>query len=166
MRPPKVAFVFPREESRTRNDAVSRVSGSLVTRLTSRGAMKATEEQTSACLLCASVSLWFNALSEASSKRVYHSDTEAQRRRTERRRESEDGHHGQSPHRSSHMSVHNGNGTTTFGGHVNEHHPAYSGREPLDLRQADPAQHAARWVARKRNGPRARNRRSFDSVAG
>ena len=42
MRPPKVAFIAPREESRTRNDTVSRVSGSLVTRLTSRGAMKAT----------------------------------------------------------------------------------------------------------------------------
>ena len=42
MRPPKVAFIAPREESRTRNDAVSRVFGSLVTRLTSRGAMKAT----------------------------------------------------------------------------------------------------------------------------
>ncbi len=42
MRPPKVAFIAPREESRTLNDAVSRVSGSLVTRLTSRGAMKAT----------------------------------------------------------------------------------------------------------------------------
>ncbi len=42
MRPPKVAFLVPREESRTRNDAVSRVSGSLVSRLTSRGARKAT----------------------------------------------------------------------------------------------------------------------------
>ena len=27
MRPPKVAFLAPREESRTRNDTVSRVSG-------------------------------------------------------------------------------------------------------------------------------------------
>ena len=36
------AFIAPREESRTWNDAVSRVFGSLVTRLTSRGAMKAT----------------------------------------------------------------------------------------------------------------------------
>ena len=42
MRPPKVAFIAPPEESRTRNDTVFRVSGSLVTRLTSRGAMKAT----------------------------------------------------------------------------------------------------------------------------
>ena len=42
MRPPKVAYIAPREASRTRNDAVSRGSGSLVTRLTSRGAMKAT----------------------------------------------------------------------------------------------------------------------------
>ena len=42
MRPPKVAFIAPREESRTRNDAVSLVSESLVTRLTSRGTMKAT----------------------------------------------------------------------------------------------------------------------------
>ena len=42
MRPPKVAFIAPCEESRTRNDAVFRVSESLVTRLTSRGAMKAT----------------------------------------------------------------------------------------------------------------------------
>ena len=39
MRPLKVAFIAPREESRTRNDAVSQ---SLVTRLTSRGAMNAT----------------------------------------------------------------------------------------------------------------------------
>ena len=42
MRPPKVAFIAPREESRTLNDAVSRVSWSLVTRLTPRGALKAT----------------------------------------------------------------------------------------------------------------------------
>ena len=42
MCPPKVAFIAPREESRTRNEAVSRVSASLVTRLTPRGAMKAT----------------------------------------------------------------------------------------------------------------------------
>ncbi len=42
MRPPKVAFIAPRDETRTRNDAVSRVFGSLVTRLTSRGAIKAT----------------------------------------------------------------------------------------------------------------------------
>ena len=42
MRPPKVACIAPREESRTRHDAVSRVSGSLVTRLTLRGAMQAT----------------------------------------------------------------------------------------------------------------------------
>ena len=42
MRPPEVAFIAPREGGRTLNDAVSRVSGSLVTRLTSRGAMKAT----------------------------------------------------------------------------------------------------------------------------
>ena len=42
MCPPKVAFIAPREESRTQNDTVSRVPGSLVTRLTSRGAMEAT----------------------------------------------------------------------------------------------------------------------------
>ena len=41
MRPPKGAFIAPREESRTLNDAVSRVSGTLGTRLTSRAAMKA-----------------------------------------------------------------------------------------------------------------------------
>ena len=42
MRSPKVAFIAPREESRALYDAVSRVSVSLVARLTSRGAMKAT----------------------------------------------------------------------------------------------------------------------------
>ena len=41
MRPPKGAFIAPHEESRTLNDAVSRVSGTLGTRLTSRAAMKA-----------------------------------------------------------------------------------------------------------------------------
>ncbi len=53
----------------------------------------APEEQTSACLLCASVPLclcasvplWFNLLTGTSSKKVYHRGTETQRRRTERR---------------------------------------------------------------------------------
>ena len=43
------------------------------------------EEQTSACLLCASATLWLNPLPGTSSKKVYHRDAEAQRRRTERR---------------------------------------------------------------------------------
>ena len=45
------------------------------------------EEQTSACLLCVSVSLWFNLLAETLSKKVYHRDAyktaEAQRRQAE-----------------------------------------------------------------------------------
>ncbi len=47
----------------------------------------AAEEQTSTCPLCGSVVLWFNSLAGTSLKKVYHRDTEAQRRRTESRTE-------------------------------------------------------------------------------
>ena len=40
--PPKVAFIAPREVSRMTNDAFSWLFGSLATRLSSRGAVKAT----------------------------------------------------------------------------------------------------------------------------
>ena len=43
------------------------------------------EEQTSACLLCASESLWFNPPAGTTAKTVYHRDSEAQRWRSERR---------------------------------------------------------------------------------
>ena len=46
----------------------------------------APEEHASACLLCVSVSLWFNPLSGTSAKKVYHRDTEKE---TQRRRHRE-----------------------------------------------------------------------------
>ena len=69
------------------------------------------EEQTSACLLCASATLWLNPLPGTSSKKVYHRDAEAQRRRTERRGGEA---LNQSAHRSTLKSAPHGSGITTL----------------------------------------------------
>ena len=81
----RVAFIAPREVGRMRVVPWINNRHELRARLPSRGAMKAPEEQTSACLLCASAPQWLNPLPGTSSKKVYHRVTEAQGRRTERR---------------------------------------------------------------------------------